>query len=749
MSGASSILSERTKIISAAVDTVYSADGVFSYALPHGLEVGIGDMVTVPFGKGNRQISALVLDVTEGNAEGLKTVISKKHTSIGPQGVAMVKFLKSKCFCTYMDGCRLVQPAEAKNSGAPLYHRFYALAENLDELLAKTKKLTEKQSAVIRALSEGHKSASDLEAIGIGRAVLKTLESKGMVRVVLKQIYRNPLAFAVRQDDGDKKDNDLNAEQQKAFEEIKANLTSGSAHLLYGVTGSGKTHVFMALIDEVLAKGQSVILLIPEISLTFQIIKRLYGRYGDLLAVLHSGLSKGERADEWERIEKGIARIVVGTRSAVFAPAKKLGLIIMDEEQEHTYKSEMTPRYSAKDVALFRMHSNKGLLLLASATPSFESFYRAKEGIIGYSRLTERFNGHALPKVITVDLRYEAASGNTSSISRLLAREIELNLKNGEQTILFINRRGYAGFVQCTKCSKVHRCPSCGIPLSYHMSGNTLTCHYCGYSVPSETYCSDCGAKLRYSGTGTQKAEEQLSKLFPSARIVRMDADSVAGKNSREDILKAFGNKEYDILLGTQMITKGLDFPSVTLVGVLNADSMLYSSDFRAYEKTFSLLTQVTGRAGRSEKSGRAVIQTYSPEHEVLKFAYAQDYEDFYESQIPLRRNMLYPPFSELCQAVFVTDGEEKAFAAANRYIEYIKKKLTLPEYQSVSLSIIRPAVTSVPMVDGRSRVRIIIKCRDKAITRRLFSAAHTDFIRDPEMKNVSAALDMNPQNIL
>lgn len=741
--------------VTVAVDIVYAADVPYTYAVPDSLSgrLSPGDLVTVPFGGGNRTLDAVVLETGHGDGENLKTVLTKKKFSVGAENLPLLRFIKSKCFCSLMEACRLLLPSPDARPAVPLYERVYALgdaslAETMRNPDGTVRKSCEKQLYVLELLKQEPRTLEDLLLRGISRSTLKTLETKNGVRVTMRQTFRNPLSFAENEYILNE-ENRLNPDQQKAFEEIRANLNSGGAHLLYGVTGSGKTHVFIALIDEILAKGKSCLLLIPEISLTFQIIRRLYGRYGDLLAVLHSGLSKGERSDEWERISKGAARVVVGTRSAVFAPVRDLGLIIIDEEQEHTYKSEMSPRYNAKDVALFRVHQAGGLLLLASATPSLESYYRAGEGTIGKSVLPVRYNGQPLPKVMTVDMGQEAKAGNKNIVSRFLAGEIQKNLDAGEQSILFLNRRGYAGFVQCSDCREVRVCPHCGIPLSYHTAGRKLLCHYCGYAEEACAVCPRCGGKMRYSGAGTQKAEEQLAALFPSARILRMDADSVSAKGSREDILRAFGNREYDILLGTQMITKGLDFPSVTLVGVLNADSLLYSSDFRAYERTFSLLTQVIGRAGRSDKSGRAVIQTFSPGHEVLRYAYEQDYPGLFENQLPLRKTLLYPPFSDLCQAVFIAEEESGAEKAAYAFIELLKGLLEKPEYDGVPLSVIRPTLTAVPMVDGRPRFRVIIKCRDRASTRNLLSEGYRLFMKDPVHKNLTVALDMNPQNIL
>lgn len=604
-------------------------------------------------------------------------------------------------------------------------------------------------SAIEWLQKQGKSTVKELTYMtGVSASVIKTLEKYGVVKVYDAETFRNPLKD--KKPCAEKKENKLNESQKKAADEIAARFGSGSAHLLYGVTGSGKTHVFLDLTDRILAQGKSVLMLIPEISLTLQIIDSFYARYGNALAVLHSGLSLGERYDEYKRIRSGEARVVVGTRSAVFAPLQNLGLIIIDEEQEHTYKSEMSPKYSARTVAGYIVNQQKALLLLASATPSFESYYRAQHEKIGISVLEERFNGKPLPKVIVADMSRELHAGGHSLIGTVLASEIAENIRKKEQIILFMNRRGYNSFVQCPKCKYVFTCDSCGIPLTYHAKNNRLVCHYCGSGMPAPDICPVCGAEtLKYSGCGTQKIEEELHTYFPELRVLRMDADTVTGKNSRDEILSAFANKEYDVLLGTQMITKGLNFPDVTLVGVLMADSSLYSSDFRAYEKTFSLITQVVGRAGRASKSGRAVIQTYSPSHLVLEHAIKQDYTGFYEEEASLRKILLYPPFCDLCQCVFLADSLSRAFEGAKAFIEKTEKELEKEEFSSLPISIIYPRQTAVPKVNGRDRVRILIKCKDNAVTRKLLNTVYLDFLKNKEFKDITVGVDMDPSVIV
>ncbi len=539
----------------------------------------------------------------------------------------------------------------------------------------------------------------------------------------------------------------LSQEQQKAYLEMKDKLLTGGTHLLFGVTGSGKTLVYIKLIDDALSLGKTALLLVPEIALTYQIVTRLYDRYGTDLAVLHSALTKAERKDTFAAIASGQKKVVVGTRSALFAPIKDLGLIIIDEEQENAYKSEMTPKYAAREVAAFIAHTAKALLVVASATPSFESFRLAENGKIGLSVIKNRYNGQPMPKTVLVDMHDELLNGNKTSFGSLLVSEIETNLKNGEQTVLFMNHRGYNTFVSCFDCSEPIVCPYCGVSMPYHKKDERLVCHYCGYSVPVPHSCPKCGGKtMKYSGMGTQKAEEDLSAVFPDARILRMDADTVAEKGSRDKILTSFSNGECDILLGTQMITKGLDFPNVTLVGVLLADIMLFSSDFRALEKTFSLMTQVIGRAGRSNKSGRAVIQSFYPEHRVFRYALDQDYVGFYGNETSFRKTMLYPPYCDICQVSFIAKTEERAFAAAESFESALRS--AQESYPDLPLRIIPARATYVPMVETQPRVRILVKCLDTRVQRKILFDVYTSFVKDPANRYVRADIDMNPSNI-
>lgn len=727
-----------------------SADKLYEYLLPDGLDAPLGSVVTVPFGRSNKGIRGVVLGPGEGNPpEKLKTVLSVGQACLSPEGIAVARYMHQRYFCTYFEAARCLLPTGIFGVNVKSVQSVSVPDEGAAAAYMEAHYSNRKHCDVLGFLLEaGQMTLKELTYMaGVSESVVKTLAKKGLVCFEKTEVLRNPLKD--RPVPETPPELVLNEEQSRAADRMVSLLSSGKTHLLYGVTGSGKTHVFIRLIDEALRQGKQAVLMIPEISLTLQIVNRLYAHYAKSLAVLHSGLSMGERYDEWRRIQSGEARVVIGTRSAVFAPVREGALFIIDEEQEHTYKSESAPRYHAREIAAFRAARGKGFLVLASATPSFESFFRAQNGVIGFDSLTQRFNGRPLPKVIVADLRREMMSGNRSCIGRTLGAELEKNLQRGEQSILFMNRRGYQSHITCTKCGTVVKCPHCGIAMTYHSYNNRVVCNYCGYSVPYLSTCTSCGEKgLLYSGIGTQKAEEELERLFPGIRICRMDADTVGGKYTREGILNDFRDRKYDVLLGTQMITKGLDFPDVTLVGVLNADMSLYTSDFRAYEKTFSLLTQVVGRAGRAEKEGRAVVQTYSPTHHVLSYAFAQDYKGFYLEETSLRKNLLYPPYCDLCQFCFLADTEGEAFSAAEAFSEMIQNRVSA-DPASFPVRLIYPKLTAVPLVGGKTRVRLLMKCKDNAPQRDMIADLLDCFRKERAYRNVVVTADMNPVTIL
>lgn len=626
--------------------------------------------------------------------------------------------------------------------------RLCAEGEELEKLLPT---LTKKQRAVMEVLIDaGCASVKELcYFTGVTPVVVTALEKKGAVAYYESEVYRSP-ARSGGQEQAAPSRIALTQKQQAAFEKLLAQyqLGYGGVSLLFGVTGSGKTQVFLRLIDEVSAQGKGVIVMVPEIALTPQTLAIFQKRYGGRVAIFHSALSLGERMDEWKRVKNGEAGIVVGTRCAVFAPFSDLGLIIMDEEQEHTYKSESAPRYHARDIAKFRCAQQDALLLLASATPSVESYAAAQSGRYSLQVLDERYGDAVLPEVITVDLCEESAAGNRTAISRRLCAELQQNLEAGQQSILLMNRRGYHTFAACRSCGHVVSCPNCSISLTYHRANGRLMCHYCGYSEPLRDTCPECGEKdVRYAGFGTQRVEDELAQLLPGAHILRMDADTTMSRYAHEDKLAAFSRGEYDILLGTQMVAKGLDFPNVTLVGVVSADQQLYNDDYRSLERTFSLLTQVVGRSGRGALKGRAVIQTLTPENPVIRLAARQDYEAFYQTEITLRKAMIYPPFCDILCIGFVGEQEAQVEAASKCFLEQIKA-LSQSDYPEQKLIVLGPMPPRIAKLSNKYRYRLIVKCRNTKRLRAMIAQLLTQFPKDTRFKEVTAYADINPESI-
>jgi len=543
----------------------------------------------------------------------------------------------------------------------------------------------------------------------------------------------------------------LTEKQQEAFDSLyeKYTSTEASVTLLYGVTGSGKTSVFMKLIDRVSEEGRGVICMVPEIALTPQLLAKFKARYGDKIAVFHSALSLGKRLSEWKRVKHGEATIAVGTRSAIFAPVKDLGLIVMDEEQEYSYKSSSNPRFHARELAKYRCFVNKCPLILSSATPSVESYSYAREGRYSICTLDKRYAGATLPEVIIADMNAEQARGNFSGYSELLLSSIQENIEKKQQSIILLNRRGHNTFIACCKCQAVMSCPNCSISLTYHSANNRLMCHYCGYSIPAASKCPSCGSeRIRYSGSGTQRAEIELQNFFPSARILRLDTDSTMQRYSYEKKLKAFREGEYDIMLGTKMVAKGLDFPDVTLAAVLSADGMLHSNDFRSYEKTFSLLTQVVGRSGRGDLAGKAIIQTFEPDNTIISLAAQQDYDEFFNMEISLRKAMLYPPFSDIGVAAFI--GKDKARTLeASKYFADELARIASSEYSDLPMRVMGPAPATVMRINGKYRYRLIIKFKNSPRFRELMTLLLKELCNNKKYSDVTAYMDVDPDNII
>lgn len=644
----------------------------------------------------------------------------------------------------------VVKNYEAAGRVGNLSVKTATLAKGEVELDSIFDSLTEKQKNVVNVLRDvGSASVKELcYFTGVSAAVVSNLAKRGVIDINDCDVYRIPKVSII--DQNAKKDIALTKQQSQAYENLLAKYRNGGGvSLLYGITGSGKTSVFLKLIDDVLSEGKQVIVMVPEISLTPQMMAIFKGRFGSQVAIFHSALSMGERKDEYRRVRDGEAKIAVGTRSAVFAPFDNLGLIVIDEEQEHTYKSESSPRYHARDVAKFRAAWHHALLILASATPSVETYSHAVKGTYSLEKLSERYGDAVLPDVSVVDMKNDRARGNKYSISLKLQSLLADNIANKKQSILLINRRGYNTFAACDNCGSVITCPSCSISMTFHRANDRLMCHYCGYSTEFITKCSKCGKeRVRYAGYGTQRIEEELHKLFPDARILRMDTDSAVSRQSFERNLMDFGNGDYDIMLGTQMVAKGLNFENVTLVGVINADQQLNNDDFRSEEITFDLLTQVVGRSGRGKNKGVALIQTMTPENNIIRLSQSQDYETFFSDEIKIRKIMTYPPFCDICTIGTVSEDECASFSAAKAFLSRMTKLLET-EYSVLKLIILPPMPPRISKVNNKYRYRIIIKCKNSKNFRQLISRLLIEFGKSKEYKNVTFTADMNPLSLI
>ena len=715
------------KTVGVAVsNATFHFDKLYTYAVMPAQQdaVRLGSMVLVPFGRGSRARMGVVLacDAEPENSK-LKYLfdVAPASACLTPELLKLVYFLKERTFCTYYEAVKAVipygaqyKPAVAADGVTPVLQKqltrhtenSYQLA---GELPAKPKP-TAKQLAAVALLSGGPRTQGELEEKGISRAVLDNLCTKGVLACTRVNRSIDLYASIPFQNEPIV----LTEEQQAAYGALLPHLEDTAPHsaLLYGVTGSGKTLVFLKLIERCLQLGRKALVLVPEISLTPQMILRLKSQFGRRVAVQHSALNHTERLLQWQMIQDGGADIVVGTRSAIFSPLENIGLVIIDEEQEHTYRSESAPRYSAHEVARQRAAENGALLLLASATPSTESYFAAQKGRTQLVRLTKRYGGNPLPSVQIVDMRAELASGNPREISLALEDTIRRNLEAHKQTILLLNRRGYQTVAQCEDCREVLKCPKCSVPMVYHKASHKLLCHYCGSQMdPPPKNCPACGGKLQYRGFGTQKAEEELAKLFPEARILRMDQDSTAAKDAHEKLLARFADHEYDIMVGTQMVAKGLDFEDVTLVGVLGIDSLLFAQGFRAYETVFSLITQVVGRSGRAKDPGFAIIQTTDPDNPVLNLAAAQDYDAFFEQEIAYRRLGLYPPFCGLCVIGFAGGKEIEVARAAARFSALLGQQAA--KQPDLPLRVLGPTPGNIEKINDTYRYKLTIKCRN------------------------------------
>ena len=745
------------KTVGVAVsNATFHFDKLYTYAVMPDQQdtVKLGSMVLVPFGRGSRARMGVVLacDAKPESAK-LKYLfdVAPASACLTPELLRLVHFLKERTFCTYYEAVKAVipygaqyKPAVAADGVTPvLQKQLTRHTENSYRLvggLPQKPKPTAKQLAAVALLGGGPRTLNELEDKGISRAVLDNLCAKGVLECskVNKSIdlyasiplKNEPIT--------------LTQEQQAAYDALLPKLEDDAPHstLLYGVTGSGKTLVFLKLIARCLEQGRRALVLVPEISLTPQMILRLKSQFGRRVAVQHSALNHTERLLQWQMIQDGGADIVVGTRSAIFSPLENIGLIIIDEEQEHTYRSESAPRYSAHEVARQRAAENGALLLLASATPSTESFYAAQHGRTQLVRLTQRYGGNPLPTVQIVDMRAELAAGNPREISLALEDAIRRNLDAEKQTILLLNRRGYQTIAQCEDCREVLKCTKCSVPMVYHKAAHKVLCHYCGSQMEPPTVCPACGGKLQYRGFGTQKAEEELAKLFPDARVLRMDQDSTAAKDAHEKLLARFANHEYDIMVGTQMVAKGLDFEDVTLVGVLGIDSLLFAQGFRAYENVFSLITQVVGRSGRAKAPGFAIIQTTDPDNPVLNLAAAQDYDAFFEQEIAYRKLGLYPPFCGLCVIGFAGAKEIETARAAARFAALLGQQAA--KQPDLPLRVLGPTPGSIEKINDTYRYKLTIKCRNDRRFRDLVRSTLERYEQEKLPSKATVAVDLH-----
>ena len=732
---------------------------VFDYKIPteyeeNALEL-IGARVLVSFARRKELEEGYIVNIKESTEYEVKEIAKVEEKYLNNEKIELANWMSKRYFCNIADCLKLMLPPgstrKVSNRVKEKSVNFVTLKKDEDEIefdIETGKLKSAKQIRILKFLLEnGDALISDIEMFADGsRAIVNTLCKNGYTEIIEKKVERNPFEF--KEIERTTKLT-LTDEQENAFNAICDSMDDMlfSEFLLYGVTGSGKTEVYLQLIEKALNEHKSSILLVPEISLTPQTVNRFIARFGkENIAVLHSKLSIGERYDEWNKINDGRAKIVIGARSAIFAPVKDLGLIIIDEEHDSSYKSEMTPKYDAKEVARFMCKEANVPLLLGSATPDIDTFYRAKNEEIMLLELKNRANNASLPDIEIIDLREELAKGNKSMISTRLYEEIQKNLNDKKQTILYLNRRGFSTFVMCRNCGYTVKCKNCNINLTYHSNTNKLKCHYCGYEEKLVTKCPSCGSEqIRYFGTGTQKLEYEINKLFPNASTIRMDIDTVSKKNSHEQILEKFKNDNIDILIGTQMVVKGHHFPNVTLVGVIAADGSLNIDDFRANERTFQILTQVAGRAGRGEDKGRVIIQTYNPDNFSIECAKKQDYNLFYNTEISLRKQLKYPPFCDIILIGFTSVIEKEVAKVAGKIHEYLKNRVLK---ENLGIILYKALPSPIDKIKNKYRWRILIKCK--------FGEEITDLINDvleefqkTKSKSTKITIDLNPNNMM
>lgn len=735
----------------------YWIDKPFDYLIPEKLlgRVLPGVRVTVPFGRGNRKTEGIVLGLSNGSEyEKLKSVTDVLDDSpvLSPGQLKLALWMRERFFCTVFEAVKAMLPAglwfdtagnRRTNDKLCEMLSLTVPAEEAFEISEQKRRKAPQQSRILEVLcTVGRVSSRELlHFTGAARQSLNALINAGLVKTELVEVFRRPKVWS----DELKPLPKLNRAQQEVYSGLSEMLSSGKpeAALLFGVTGSGKTSVYIHLIDKTLRSGKSAILLVPEIALTPQMLTTFSSHFGNSIAVLHSSLSAGERYDEWKRARNGSAKLVIGTRSAVFAPLSDLGLIIIDEEQESSYKSESTPRYHARDISRYLCAKSGAMLLLGSATPDIESRYAAETGRYRLFTISERYNDMSLPSVSIVDMKRELGRTGSGNISLELRNEIAANIEKNEQSILFINRRGANKLISCAECGYVYKCPHCSVSLTYHSHNRRLICHYCGYSRHPDAECPDCGGILSFIGAGTQLIEEELRQLFPGIEVLRMDTDTVREAGSHDALLDRFRDEKIPVMVGTQMVTKGLNFENVTLIGVLSADQSLYCGDYRSAERTFSLITQVVGRSGRGSKQGRAVIQTFTPQNEVIRQAAKQDYDSFYASEIELRQLQRVPPFADIISITASGLSEDTVLRCCTDIRNILNSSLK----HRRDVTVYGPAPLAVVRVNNRYRYRINLSCNADADIRKIVSAILIKCNSSGKYKGVSIFADNNPED--
>lgn len=728
-------------------------DKRFTYRVPEGMSVSIGDMVSAPFGA--RTIEGFVVSEKDDPGMDESRIRSVKGVTaagvILPELIALAEWMKKRYNCLFVDALRLMIPSEMR--GARVREKNVRVAELLmpvDEA-AKACARAPKQLELLPHLASGAKPTAYLAQMVPGAAAaIQAMVKKGVLTLGETRERRVP-----RMDDGGRSREDpvLMPGQQRAADELISALRSdGGRFLLHGVTGSGKTEVYIRLIRAVLADGKGAIVLVPEIALTPQMVGWFHARFGADAAVIHSRLSAGERFDEWERIRRGEARVVIGARSAVFAPVNRLGAVIVDEEHEGAYQSEKRPRYDAREIAWRRCETSGGVLVLGSATPSIASYMRVMPGVKPQNRLTlleltERVFGRKMPECRVVDMRRELEMGNHGIFSAELVKELRACTENGKQAMLFINRRGHSTFVSCRACGHVEKCAFCDVAMTYHQSDGCMHCHYCGQSKESPTACPECGSSfIKYFGAGTQRVEEEVRKLLPGVPVARMDVDTTQGKDGHLKLLEAFRKGETRIMVGTQMIAKGLDFPNVTLVGVVAADTTLNLPDYRSAERTFQLITQVAGRAGRADSPGRVVIQTYTPDHYAIRCAVKQDYRAFYHTEAGYRKRALYPPYTVLARLVVLSKDERIPALTAMALEEKLTAVLTDRGLMDDVL-LIHASEAPIKKLRGETRWQVYVKMYARGEVERI--TAEMEELAETGAPGARIEMEVNPATMI